>query len=160
MRVLTYLLACLTFVLALAGRGAASECDSASLGDAWLTGLPRADAPLGAPLESLAPSRVATCFKQVACGPFPPVACAGGSCRAAQRNCAIGEPGSVTCAGVTTTCPPCSTTCPEGLRRYVATGNCCPGDLQEVHVEECYRGEFVYLETTCSNQSCSGSSEL
>jgi hypothetical protein len=115
----------------------------------------------GAELGSAQPVATLACSVTASCGPFGSVSCfAARGCRAAHRNCAVGERGFVNCNGAITQCPPCSTTCPEGLRRYVATGNCCPGDLREVNVEECYQGEFVYLETTCSSQSCSGSSEL
>jgi len=66
------------------------------------------------------------CNTTANCSDGTTVFCAGNvsttSCSAADSNCAAGEPGHVTCDGVTTSCPPCP--CEDRLQWCIDT--CSP----------------------------------
>ena len=47
----------------------------------------------------------AKAYCQASCGPYPAINCSGQTCSAADRNCATGQVGYVSCDGVTTSCP-------------------------------------------------------
>lgn len=68
----------------------------------------------------------ALCNATASCGGGITVSCSSNvstsSCSAVDRNCSAGEPGHVTCDGVTTTCP-----CPCGLTTQQQA--CCNCDL-------------------------------
>lgn len=60
------------------------------------------------PVERADFGQLSICTAQASCGEYPAVSCEGNStCSAVDRNCDIGERGSVTCDGVTTYCPLC-----------------------------------------------------
>jgi hypothetical protein len=61
-------------------------------------------------------------YCEATCDTYPNISCSGQECSAANRNCATGEVGYVTCDGVTTMCPgtPRQFACCE----CAATGGC------------------------------------
>lgn len=102
-------------------------------------------------------------FCSADCGSAPDVSCSGsGVCNSADRACASGEPGHVTCNGVTTSCPACQ--CTEGARRFVSSSDCCcdytiewdPKSRRKLIEERCVNGFWVYAGFTCSGQNCPG----
>ncbi|HEX4960478.1 MAG TPA: hypothetical protein VF173_06545 [Thermoanaerobaculia bacterium] len=101
----------------------------------------------------------ALCGATAACGGGVTVSCTSNSsvtsCSAADRNCAAGEQGHVTCAGVTTWCPgtcPCSSTVSCGNGTSVT----CSGNSCSTANRNCAAGEQGHVTcdgvtTTCSN---------
>lgn len=51
------------------------------------------------------PGSITKAYCQATCGSYPSISCSGQQCSAANRNCATGQVGYVTCDGVTTSCP-------------------------------------------------------
>lgn len=107
-------------------------------------------------------------FCSAECGSGAPnVSCSGpGVCQATDRNCAIGEPGHVTCGATTTSCPDCE--CTNGQVRYVSSSQCCcdytidwaPVNRRKLIEERCVDGYWVYAGFSCSGQNCGGVCEL
>ncbi len=82
-----------------------------------------------APVERVDYGQQSVCTAEASCGGDPPLSCSGNStCSTVDRNCDIGQRGSVTCDGVTTYCPlcPCDDT-PVCCRcdRYGDCMSCC-----------------------------------
>jgi hypothetical protein len=87
--------------------------------------------PVGTPAPVLAAKspraglEKALCTATVSCLDGTSVSCQGNnsttSCKAVDRNCSVGQRGSVTCDGVTTSCPacPCSLDCTAARRECV-----------------------------------------
>jgi hypothetical protein len=90
-------------------------------------------APVGTPAPELAAKRPtlgkkALCNATANCANGGTVSCSGNnsttSCTAVDGNCAVGEPGHVTCDGVTTSCSACPVDC-DALAQQCAD-NCSP----------------------------------
>lgn len=47
------------------------------------------------------------CYEEILCADGERLSCGGMSCQRVEPNCAIGQPGSVTCDGVQRSCPSC-----------------------------------------------------
>jgi hypothetical protein len=99
----------------------------------------------------------ATCTAN--CSPDPYVTCSTAnptsSCVAADRNCAAGERGHVTCDGVTKSCATaCPLTCTEGALRYVFTGVCCDNGTKEKDQQQCVNNQWVYTGVTICGGPC------
>lgn len=109
---------------------------------AFLATLARTPAPIAAAKRPI-PGQKALCSATAACD-VGSVSCSGNnsstSCTAVDRNCAVGEPGHVTCDGVTTTC---SNPCPPPA--------CDCAALQDDCQWNCDPCPFVF---TCDDTTC------
>lgn len=97
-----------------------------------------------------------TVFCSVDCGMFAAdVSCSGDTCNAVERSCP-GEPGHVTCDGVTYYCTPC---CTEGTFRNVTTGpicSCPDGQTTPKDRYKCVNGDWEYQFSFCGGPFCQG----
>lgn len=93
---------------------------------------------------------------------YPDVSCSGSTWSGVNRNCPAGEPGHVTCDGVTTSCPACA--CTEGEVRYSYVGLCCCDYTDDTHPvkrqlryrQTCINGEWRDSGTVCNAGTCGG----
>lgn len=106
-----------------------------------------------APADALVPERSdlgtgrggpSRCSATANCSPYANVSCSSssGTCVSVDRSCSAGQPGYVSCNGVTTYCPSCSA-CTEGSLRYVLTGECCDTSQKEKQQQKCVGGSWV-----------------
>ena len=88
---------------------------------------------------------IANAYCSASCGSYS-INCSGGTCSAADRNCAAGQRGFVQCDGAYTYCPVCN--CQEGAIDYRDSG-CCLGGQLKTKIYECINGVWVLIDTEC-----------